>query len=93
MRRKATLFQDLFIFILLRNSLFGVDKFPNLRYNIVIRKYRKETKMVDFGTAVDQAIKGNIVTLTWWNGNSKEFFFASPEQAQEFFTFVDSCRG
>ena len=49
--------------------------------------------MVDFGTAVDQAIKGNIVTLTWWNGNSKECFFASPEQAQEFFTFVDSCRG
>ena len=54
--------------------------------------------MVDFGTAVDQEIKGNIVTLTWWNcgykrNYSKDFFFASPEQAQEFFTFVDSCRG
>lgn len=57
--------------------------------------------MVDFGTAVNQEIKGNIVTLTWWEGIGtgvsqevyKEFFFASPEQAQEFFTFVDSCRG
>ncbi len=57
--------------------------------------------MVDFGTAVNQEIKGNIVTLTWWEGIGtavsqevhKDFFFASPEQAQEFFTFVDSCRG